>query len=103
MSYEYELDDETLQKTQLEQHKIFQNFPTSPAPLPPNAPPLPGGTNPEVSPLLEPNDSDNNSPEPILIPKLAILSWTLMISLYHRLILAKKIDTYSLFSVTEAL
>ena len=29
--HEYELDDETLQKSQLEQHKIFQNFPTSPA------------------------------------------------------------------------
>ena len=25
--HEYELDDETLQKAQLEQHKIFQNFP----------------------------------------------------------------------------
>ena len=30
--HEYELDDETLQEAQLEQHKIFQNFPTSPAP-----------------------------------------------------------------------
>ena len=29
--HEYELDDETLQKAQLEQHRIFQNFPTSPA------------------------------------------------------------------------
>jgi len=29
--HEYELDDETLQKAQLEQHKIFQNFLTSPA------------------------------------------------------------------------
>ena len=29
----YELDDETLQKAQLEQHKIFQNFLTSPARL----------------------------------------------------------------------
>ena len=60
---EYELDDETLQKTQLEQHRIFQNFPTSPAPAAPNAPPLPAGTNPEVSPLLEPNDSNNDSPK----------------------------------------
>ena len=84
------MDDKTLQKAQLKQHKIFQNFPTSPAPLAPNAPSLPGGTNPEVSPLLEPNDSDNNSPETILTPKLAILPWTLMIILYHRLILAKK-------------
>ena len=60
---EYELDDETLQKTQLEQHRIFQNFPTSPALAAPNAPPLPAGTNPEVSPLLEPNDSNNDSPK----------------------------------------
>ena len=60
--HEYELDDETLQKAQLEQHKIFQNFPTSPALAAPNAPPLPTGTNPEVSPLLEPKDSDNDSP-----------------------------------------
>ena len=30
--HEYELDDETLQKAQLEQHKIFQNFSTSPCP-----------------------------------------------------------------------
>ena len=29
--HEYELDDETLQKAQLEPHKIFQNFLTSPA------------------------------------------------------------------------
>ena len=56
--HEYELDDETLQKAQVEQHKIFQNFPTSPSPAAPNTPPppLPAGTNPKVSPLLEPND-----------------------------------------------
>ena len=51
--YEYELNDETLQKAQLEQHKIFQNFPTNPTPAAPNAPPLPVGTNPKVSPLLD--------------------------------------------------
>ena len=56
--HKYELDDETLQKAQLEQCKIFQNFPTSPSPAAPNAPPLPTGMNPKVSPLLEPNDSD---------------------------------------------
>ena len=61
--YEYELDDETLQKAQLEQHKIFQNFPRSPAPVAPSAPPLPAGTNPKVSPLLDPNDSGNDSPK----------------------------------------
>ena len=33
--HEYELDDETLQKAQLEQHEIFQNFPTNPAPSAP--------------------------------------------------------------------
>ena len=65
--HEYELDDETLQMAQLEQHKIFQNFPTSPAPVAPSAPPLPAGTNPKVSPLLEPNDSDNDFPETLFI------------------------------------
>ena len=60
--HEYELDDETLQKAQLEQHTIFQKFPPSPAPAAPIAPPLPAGMNPEVSPLLELNDSDNDSP-----------------------------------------
>ena len=29
--HKHELDDEVLQKAQLEQHKIFQNFPTNPA------------------------------------------------------------------------
>ena len=57
------MDDKTLQKAQLKQHKIFQNFPTSPALVAPNAHPLPTGANPKVSPLLKPNDSDNNSPE----------------------------------------
>lgn len=86
---EYELDDETLQKTQLEQHKIFQNFPTSPAPAAPNAPPLPAGTNPEVSPLLEPNDSNNDSPKMFFDTKLAMLFWTIMISPWHRLVFAE--------------
>ena len=63
LSHEYELDDKTLQKAQLEQHKIFQNFPTSPDPAAPIAPPLTTGMNPEVSPLLELNDSDNDSPQ----------------------------------------
>ena len=60
MLHEYKLDDETLRRVQLDQHKIFLNFPTSPAPAAPNAPSLPAGTNPKVSPLLEPNDSNNN-------------------------------------------
>ena len=50
--HEYELDDKTLQKAQLEQHEIFQNFLTSPAPAAPNAPPLLTGATPKVSPLL---------------------------------------------------
>ena len=31
--HDYELDDKTLQKAQLQQHKIFQNFPTNLAPV----------------------------------------------------------------------
>ena len=69
MLHEYELDDETLQKAQLEQHKIFQNFPTSNTLAAPKAPPLSASTNPKDSPLLEPNDSDNDSPETIFITK----------------------------------
>ena len=42
--YEYKLDNDTLQKAQLEQQKIFQDFPTNPAPVAPSAPPLPDGT-----------------------------------------------------------
>ena len=64
--HKYEFDDEDLQKAQLEQHKIFQNFPTNPAPVAPSAPPLPVDTNPKVSPLIEPSDSGNNSLKPIL-------------------------------------
>ena len=59
--HEYELDDDTLRKAQLEQHKIFQNFPRSPALIAPSAPPLPMDTNPNISPLIEPNDSGNYS------------------------------------------
>ena len=58
---EYELDDIALQKAKLERHKIFQNFPTNPAPVVPSAPPLPAGTNPKVSLLIEPNDFGNDS------------------------------------------
>ena len=47
-------------RAQLEQHKIFQNFLTSPAPTAPNAPPLLTGTTAKVSPLLKPNDSYTN-------------------------------------------
>ena len=58
--HEYELDDKTLQKAQLEQHKIFQNFPIILAPAVPNAPPLLTGATPKVCPLLEPNESYTN-------------------------------------------
>ncbi|OWK05526.1 hypothetical protein Celaphus_00002112, partial [Cervus elaphus hippelaphus] len=37
--YEHKLNDKTLQKAQLEQHKMFQNFPTIPALAIPSAPP----------------------------------------------------------------
>ena len=48
--YEYKLDDKTLQKAQLQQHKMFQNFPTIPALSVLRAPPLSlvMGTKPKV-------------------------------------------------------
>ena len=48
--YEYKLDDKNLQRAQLQQHKMFQNFPTIPAPSVPSAPPPPlvMGTKPKV-------------------------------------------------------
>ena len=52
---EYKLDYDTLQKAQLEQQKIFQNFPTNPAPVAPSVPPLLEGTYPKVSPSIKPN------------------------------------------------
>ena len=62
--HEYELDDETLQKAQLEQHKIFQNFPTSTALVTPSAPPsLATGTKPKVLSTQGQDDSDNDSSE----------------------------------------
>ena len=64
MLHEYKLDDETLQTSQLEQHKIFQNFPTNTAPVAPSAPPLlTMGTKPKVLSTLRRNDSDNDSSE----------------------------------------
>ena len=61
--HEYKLDDDTLQKAQLEQQKIFQDFPINPALVAPSSPPLPEGTYPKVSPLIKPNDFDNDSPK----------------------------------------
>ena len=95
--HEYKLNDKTLQKVQLKQHKIFQNFPTNPIPAMPNVPPLPTSATPKVSPLLEPNNSDNDSPETPLTPKPAILFQTIMISPWHRLIFAKNRHLLALF------
>ena len=61
--HEYKLGDDTLQKAQLEQQKILQDFPTNPAPVAPRVPPLPEGTYPNVSPLIKPNDFDKDSPK----------------------------------------
>ena len=61
--HEYKLDDDTLQKAQLEQQKILQDFPTKPAPVAPRAPPLPEGPYPSVSPSIKPNDFGKDSPK----------------------------------------
>ena len=58
--HKYKLNDKTLQKAQLKQYKISQNFLTSLAPAAPNAPPLPTVPTPKVSPFLEPNESYAN-------------------------------------------
>ena len=62
--HEYELDDKTLQKAQLKQHKIFQNYPTSSAPAAPSAPP-PLAMDAKLKVLLTQgqNDSDNDFSE----------------------------------------
>ena len=68
--YEYELDDETLQKAQLEQHKTFQNFPTIPAPAVPCAPPpLVTGMEPKVPWIRGQNESDNASSDALFDTK----------------------------------
>ena len=106
MLHEYELDDETLRRVQLEQHKIFPNFSTSPAPAAPNAPSLPTGTNPKVSLFLEPNDSDNDSPEILFDTKTGntFLDNNNNKSLAQTHICKKKKNaTYSLSFMTEAL
>ena len=68
MLHEYELDDETLQKAQLEQHKIFQSFPTSPAPSA-LLPPLETDTKPKVPSIQEQDDPDDNSSEALFDTK----------------------------------
>ena len=53
--HKYKLDNDTLQKAQLKQQNIFQNFPTNPGPVAPSVPPLLEGTYPKVSPSIKPN------------------------------------------------
>ena len=68
MLHEYELDDETLEKAQLEQYKIFQSFPTSPAPSAP-LPALATDTKPKVPSIQVQIDTENNSSESLLDTK----------------------------------
>ena len=68
MLHEYELDDETLEKAQLEQYKIFQSFPTSPAPSAP-LPSLATDTKPKVPSIQVQIDTENNSSESLLDTK----------------------------------
>ena len=80
--HEYKLDDKTLQKAQLKQHKIFQNYPTSPALAAPSAPPpLAMDAKPKVLSTQGQNDPDNDSSELFLTLNLTVLSLMTMISL----------------------
>ena len=62
--HEYKLNDKTLQKAQLKQHKIFQNYPTISVPATPSAPP-PLAMDAKLKVFLTQgqNDSDNDFPE----------------------------------------
>ena len=87
--HEYELDDETLQKAQLEQHKIFQNFPTSPAPSAPPPPLATGQTR------KSPQFKNKMTLKMILLRlfltlRLTILFLMTMICLWHTLIFMRK-------------
>ena len=74
--HEHKLDDKILQKAQLKQHETFQNYPTSPAPATPSAPPpLTKDAKLKVLSTQRQNDSNNDS------SKITILSLTTMISL----------------------
>ena len=89
--HKYKLDDEILQKAQLEQHKIFQNFHTSPAPSPP-LPPLAMGTKPKVPSIQEKeqDDPDDDSSRFFLTVRLTILFFMTMISLWHALVFMRQ-------------
>ena len=69
--YEYKLDDKNLQKAQLEQHKMFQNCPTIPAPAVPSAPPPPlvMVLKPKVPWIRGQNESDNASSDALFDTK----------------------------------
>ena len=68
--HEYKLDDKTLQKAQLKQHKIFQNYPTSPAPAAPSAPPpLAVDAKPKVLSTQGQKDPDNDYSEALFDTK----------------------------------
>ena len=70
--HEYEFDDETFPKTQIKQHKIFENFPASPAPAAPSASPLAPlatGTKLKVPSIQEQNDFNNDSSESLFVTK----------------------------------
>ena len=61
----------TLQKAQLEQHKMFLNFPTISAPAVPSAPPPPllTVTKPKVPSIRGQNESDDDSSDALLDTK----------------------------------
>ena len=60
--YEHKLNDKTLQKAQLEHHKMFQNFPTIAALTAPGTPlPLVTGMKTKVPSIKRQNESDDDS------------------------------------------
>ena len=62
----------TLQKAQLEQHKMFQNFPTIPPPAIPSDPPPPPlltVTKPKVPSIRGQNESDDDSSDALFDTK----------------------------------
>ena len=89
MLHEYELDDEVLQKAQLEQHKIFQNFPTSADPSAPS-PRLAMGTKPKVPSIQEQDDPGDDSSEALFDSKANNTFLRTVISLWHTLVFIKK-------------
>ena len=70
--YEYKLHDKTLQKAQLEQHKMFQNFPTIPALAVPSTPPpsLLMVTKLKVPSIRGQNESDDDSSDALFDTKV---------------------------------